>query len=121
MKSHYAVAALLLAALPGCSQQTLNSAQSDANYNAAVISRKAQEAEKRARPEFAKADLQGRVQTALAVAHLPSTVHVRADAGGVYLRGTVNGRQDKARAGQIARDTLGPDKAVHNEIQVSGN
>ena len=113
------MAALLLAALPGCSQQTLSSAQNDANHNAAVVSQKAQEAEKKARPEFAKADLQGRVQAALVVAHLPSTVHVRADAGGVYLRGTVNDRQDKARAGQIARDTLGPDKTVHNELQVS--
>ena len=54
------------------------------------------------------------------VAHLPSTIHVRADAEGVYLRGTVNGREDKARAGQIARDTIGPDKTVHNELQVSG-
>ena len=120
MKSHYVGAALLLLALPGCSQQTLNSAQNDAAHNAAVVSQQAQEAEKKARPEFAKADLQGRVQTALVVAHLPSTIHVRADGGGVYLRGTVNNRQDKARAGQIARDTIGPDKAVHNELQVSG-
>ena len=37
---------------------------------------------------------------------------------GVYLRGMVNTAADKARAGQIARDTLGPIKEVHNQLEI---
>ena len=110
-----------LAALAGCSQQTLNSAQNDANHNAAVINQKAQEAEKQARPQLDKLGMQSRVTAALTAANLPTTVHVRADADGVYLRGNVKTAEDKFRAAQIARDTLGPEKVVHNELRVSGD
>lgn len=108
------------AALAGCSQQTLDSAQQDAQRNAAVVNQQAQQAERQARPQIDKLKLQSRVTTALAAANLPTTIHVRADADGVYLRGTVNNGADKARAGRIARETLGPDKVVHNQIQVNG-
>lgn len=111
----------LMAALSGCSQQTLSSAQQDAQHNAAVVSQQAQQAEREARPQVDRLKLQTRVTAALTAANLSPTVHVRADAEGVYLRGTVNTAADKARAGQIARDTLGPDKKVHNQLVVSGN
>lgn len=104
----------------GCSQQTLDSAKSDAQHNASAVHDQAQKAERQARPQIDKLKLQSRVTTALAAANLPTTIHVRADADGVYLRGTVDSAGDKKRAGQIARDTLGPDKAVHNQIQVNG-
>jgi len=107
-------------ALGGCSQQTLDSAKNDAQHNAAAVNQQAQHTERQARPQLDKLKLQSRVTTALAAANLPTTIHVRADADGVYLRGTVGSAGDKKRAGQIARDTLGPDKAVHNQIQVSG-
>ncbi len=109
----------LAAAFSGCSQQTLNSAQQDARHNAAVVSRQARQAEKQARPQMDRLKLQTRVTAALTAADLSPAVHVRADAEGVYLRGTVSSAADKARAGQIARDTLGPDEKVHNQLQVS--
>lgn len=103
----------------GCSQQTLNSAQKDAQHDAAVVSHDTQRAAKNAKPQLDKLGLQTRVTTALVAANL-NAVHVRPDAGGVYLRGTVNSAGDKARAGQIAKDTLGPGKIVHNQLQVNG-
>lgn len=105
--------------LTGCSQQTLNSAQKDAQNNVAVVNREGQRAVKNSKPQIDKFGLETRVTTALVAANL-NTVHVRADAGGVYLRGTVNSTEDKSRAGQIARDTLGPGKIVHNQLQVNG-
>lgn len=110
----------LAAALAGCSQQTLDSAQHDAQHDAAAVNQQAQQAERQARPQIDKMKLQSRVTAALAAANLPTTIHVRADADSVYLRGTVNSTGDKSRAGQIARDTLGPGKVVHNQLQVSG-
>ena len=110
----------LSAILTGCSQQTLSSAGSDARHDAAVVSRETQRAGKNARPQMDKLSLQTRVTAALTAANLPTTIHVRADAEGVYLRGTVGSASDKARAGQIARDTLGPDKKVHNQLLISG-
>lgn len=110
----------LTAALAGCSQQTLDSARHDAQHNAAAVNQQAQQAEKQARPQVDKLKLQTRVTAALSAANLSPAVHVRADAEGVYLRGTVNTAADKARAGQIARDTLGPDQKVHNQLQVNG-
>ena len=97
----------LATALAGCSQQTLDSAKNDAQHNAAAVNQQAQQAERQARPQFDKLKMQSRVTAALAAANLPTTIHVRADADGVYLRGTVNSAGDKERAGQIARDTLG--------------
>ena len=109
----------LTAALPGCSQQTLNSAGQDARHDAAVVNQQAQQAQRQARPQVDQLKLQGRVTAALTAANLSPAVHVRADAEGVYLRGTVPTAADKARAGQIARDTLGPNKKVHNQLDVA--
>lgn len=108
-------------AVGGCSQQTLDSAKSDAQHNASAVNDQAQKAERQARPQIDKLKLQSRVSAALAAANLPTTIHVRADADDVYLRGTVNSAGDKTRAGRIARDTLGEDKTVHNQIQVNGD
>ena len=106
-------------ALAGCSQQTLDSAKNDAQHNAAAVNQQAQQAEQQARPQLDKFKMQSRVTTALAAANLPTSIHVRADAGGVYLRGTVFSMMNKVRAGQVARDTLGPGKVVHNQLQVN--
>lgn len=121
IKALLAAAAFSLVAASGCSQQTLNSAGQDARHNAAVVNQQAQAAERQTRPQVDRLKLQTRVTAALTAASLSPAVHVRADADGVYLRGTVNTAADKARAGQIARDTLGPDKKVHNQLQVSGS
>lgn len=94
-------------ALSGCSQQTLDSAKQDTQRNITA-----------AKPQLAKLELGSRVTAALASANVHG---VRVDAGtdGVSLHGTVNSAAQKARAGRIARDTLGPDKTVKNEIAVS--
>ncbi len=97
--------ALLLA---GCSQQTLDSAKQDTQRNI-----------NSAKPQLAKLELGSRVTTALQSADVHG-VRVDADTNGVSLHGTVNSAAQKARAGRIARDTLGPDKTVRNDIQVSG-
>lgn len=110
----------LAAALAGCSQRTLSSARQDAQQDAAAVNQQARDAARQAKPQVRRLALQTRVTAALTAAKLSPAVHVRADAGGVYLRGTVSTAADKARAGQIARDTLGPDKAVRNQLQVSG-
>ena len=97
----------LAAILSGCSQQTLDSAKQDTQRNITA-----------ARPQLAKLELGSRVTTALASANVHG-VRVDADTNGVSLHGTVNSAAQKARAGRIARDTLGPDKTVKNDIQVS--
>lgn len=104
------ILALLLTglALAGCSQQTLDSAKQDAQRNIST-----------AKPQLAKLELGSRVTAALASANVHG-VRVDADTNGVSLHGSVNSAAQKQRAGRIARDTLGPDKTVKNEIAVSG-
>ena len=105
--------------LGGCSQQTLDSAKSDAQRNASVVNQQAQQAARQARPRLTSSEMQIRVTAALAAANLPTTIHVRADAGGVHLRGTVYSMMTKVLASQIARSTIGPGKAIHNEIHAA--
>ena len=111
MRKHLLPAFALLVtglALTGCSQQTLDSAKQDTQRNMTA-----------AKPQLAKLELGSRVTAALASANVHG-VRVDADADGVSLHGTVNSAAQKARAGRIARDTLGPDKTVKNDIQISG-
>ena len=96
-----------LAATSGCSQQTLDSAKQDTQRNL-----------QNAKPQLAKLELGSRVTAALASANVHG-VRVDADTNGVTLRGTVSSAAQKARAGRIARETLGPDKVVSNQLQVS--
>lgn len=105
--------------LPGCSQQTLDSAKSDAQHNAAVVNQQAKQAEQKARPQLDSSEMQVRVTAALAAANLPTTIHVRADADGIYLRGTVYSMMTKVLASQITRSTIGPGKTIHNEIHAA--
>ena len=93
-------------ALAGCSQRTLNSAQQDTQHNINAV-----------KPQLTKLDLGARVTTALKTAGL-NGVRVDASTNGVTLRGTVKSEADKARAGRIAKDTLGPDKPVTNQLTV---
>lgn len=97
---------LLLPIVSGCSQQTLDSARQDTQRNVEA-----------ARPSLAKLSLGGRVTAALAAANIRG---IRVDAGisGVSLHGTVKTAAEKARAARIAKETLGPEKRVSNQIQV---
>lgn len=102
--SMLAVAAIL--ALVGCSQQTLDSARQDTKRNINEV-----------KPQLAKLDLGARVTASLKAAGL-NGVRVDASANGVSLHGTVKSAADKARAGRIAKDTLGPGKSVDNALTV---
>jgi hypothetical protein len=97
----------LTAALAGCSPQTLNSAKQDTQRNIAS-----------AKPQIAKLELGSRVTAALAAANVHG-VRVDADTNGVSLHGKVNSEAQESRAVRIARDTLGPGKKVHNQLEVS--
>ncbi len=107
------------ALLAGCSQQTINSASHDAHHDVAVVGQAAHQVAKHVQPQVRKAALGARVTAALAAAGLNG---VRVDAGpdGVTLVGHVPDGSDKERATQIARDTLGPGKAVHSRLTVDG-
>lgn len=128
-----AVFSLTLACLglAGCSQQTLNSAQKDTEHNVAVVNKTADQIAKQAKPQLDKlnrevkpqldkAGLGAKVQAALAVNEnlQGSAIRVDADTGGVRLRGSVKTPAQKTLAERVARDTLGPDKTVTNELQV---
>ena len=73
----------LAAALSGCSQRTLQSAQQDTQHNIAA-----------ARPQLAKLELGSRVTAALGAANVHG-VRVDADTNGVSLHGTVNSAAKK--------------------------
>lgn len=90
----------------GCSQQTLDSAKQDTQRNL-----------QNAKPQLAKLELGSRVTAALQSADVHG-VRVDADTGGVRLHGIMHSASQKARAGRIARDTLGPGKRVDNEIEL---
>ncbi len=105
----------------GCSQQTISSANSDANHDAAAVHQAVNNAAQQAKPKLDAAGLGLRVNTAIAAnQNLPhNSIRVDATATGVRLRGTVKTEQQKQLAGQVATDTLGPDKSVDNELTVS--
>ena len=108
--------ALLLA---GCSQQTINSANHDAQHDITAVGQAASQAARDARPQLQKADLGARVTTALASANLHG-IRVDAAPDGVTLVGRVRSQSDKQRAVQIARDTLGAGKVVRSRLVVGG-
>jgi osmotically-inducible protein OsmY len=103
--------------LTGCSQQTLDSARHDAQQDAAVVNRETQRAAKNAQPQLSKLHLGARVTSSLQAADIHG-IRVDADTNGVSLHGTVDTAAQKARAGRIARETLGPDKTIDNQIKV---
>ena len=103
---HFLPLALLLPCVCGCSSQTLDSARKDTQRNIEA-----------ARPSLAKLSLGGRVTAALAAADIHG-VRVDADTNGVSLHGTVTSVAQKARAVRIARETLGQDKSITNQIKV---
>jgi osmotically-inducible protein OsmY len=125
--------------LAGCSQETIDSAKQDVDRNTETVRREAKRVEEKAKPviEAAKpvtdavkkaadkkveqAKVGGRVLAALRVnANLPQTIRVDAneDGQGVKLRGTVKTEEQKKRAERIARDTLGNDKTVQNDLKI---
>ena len=125
--------------LVGCSQETIESAKQDVDRNTETVRREAKRVEEKAKPviEAAKpvtdavkkaadkkveqAKIGGRVLAALRVnANLPQSIRVDADedAQGVKLRGSVKTAEQKKLAERIARDTLGKDKTVQNDMKV---
>lgn len=118
----FAAALLLTVGSVGCSPETVQSASRDAQKNAAVVQREAQRAERKARPQFQKANLGGRVLAALlANQNLPHTIRVDASETGVKLRGSVKTSEQKKLAERIARDTLQSGKTVQNDLVVETN
>jgi osmotically-inducible protein OsmY len=142
MKNTGILAGLLLGTfcgLVGCSQETIDSAKKDVDRNTEVVKREAKRVEEKAKPvieaakpvtdavkkEAGKKLEQGkigaRVTAALkANANLPSTIRVDADedAGGVKLRGKVKTAEQKQLAERVAKDTIGKDKTVQNDLKV---
>lgn len=116
------IAAAAAAAIAGgCSQQTIESATTDAAHNAQVIAREAHRAEQQARPQLKKLGLGGRVTAAIqANQNLPHTIRVDASETGVTLRGTVKTAAQRDLAGKIARQTLSEQYSVKNELKVEG-
>ena len=106
---------ILALALCGCSQQTLQSAQNDAQHNVHAV-------QKEAGPQLKKLDLGARVTAAITASTGLKHTSIRVDAGegGVTLRGTVSVSAQKELAARIARDTLGPGPSVKNELRVKG-
>ena len=129
-----------IAAMSGCSRETIESAGEDAARNAEIVQREVKRterkarpqiqivkrevkrAERKARPHIAKAERGLRVKTALtANEKLPKTIRVDAGENGVKLRGKVKTQAQKELAGRIARDTLEEGTTVTNDLEVTGN
>ena len=72
------VAAALMA---GCSQQTLNSAQHDAQHDVAVVNQATQKAAKEAQPQIKIASLGARVTAALQAAGIQASAWTRGRTG----------------------------------------
>jgi osmotically-inducible protein OsmY len=105
----------------GCSQQTIDSAATDAKHDAGVVAHAADQAADEARPKLTELGLGARVTTALeANQNLPKSIHVNSSTTGVYLRGTVHTAQQKDLAGHIAKETLSGHYTVENDLVVDG-
>jgi osmotically-inducible protein OsmY len=115
------VLVVLLGAIAGCSQQTLESATRDTARNTQIVAREADRAKKKLDPQLKQLGIGARVTAALkANENLPMTIRVDADpdAKGVKLRGTVDTTEQKKLAEKVARETLGADKRVQNDLKV---
>jgi hypothetical protein len=109
----------ILAALSGCSQETIENVSKDTARNAKIVVREAKRAEKKAQPTLKKLNLGARVTAAIqANQKLPRTIRVDASETGVFLRGTVKTEEQKAHAERIARDTLDEKYTVQNDLKV---
>jgi osmotically-inducible protein OsmY len=106
----------------GCSQQTINSANHDAQTDAKAVQRDAQRAEKTIDPEAKSLDWGARVSAAINLnANLPKTIRVDASPNGVRLKGSVRTKSQKTLAARVAKDTLPPDKSVENGLTVDAD
>jgi osmotically-inducible protein OsmY len=109
----------ILAAVSGCSQETIESVGKDTARNAEAVAKEAQRAEKKVRPTLKKADLGFRVTTAIkANQKLPRSIRVDASETGVFLRGKVKSEEQKELAERIARDTLDEKFTVQNDLKI---
>lgn len=134
---------LTVGLLAGCSPETVESAKKDVERNTEAVRTGAEKVERAAKPviDVAKPVLKpvvdaagkeinkkteqlkigGRVTVALqANESLPKTIRVDADPDGqgVKLRGTVKTVEQKKLAERIARDTLGKEKKVQNDLKI---
>lgn len=118
------VAALLALGLlgTGCSQQTIDSANKDAQHNITVADQKAKELADAAKPQLKKLDMAAPVTAAITTNPNLHGTEIRVDgaANGVRLKGTVKTAQQKQLAGEIARNTLKPGQTVENDLAVQG-
>lgn len=105
----------------GCSPQTIESATRDTARNTQIVVRETERAKKKLDPQLKQLGIGARVTAALkANENLPMTIRVDADkdAQGIKLRGTVKTSEQKKLAERIARETLGKDKRVQNDLKV---
>lgn len=107
----------------GCSQQTIQSADKDTQHNIQVLNQQAKQVAKDAKPQLKKLDLGARVTAAITANQNLSGTAIRVDAStnGVRLRGTVKTPAQKALAGRVAQDTIGPGKTVTNALSVKAD
>ncbi|MEI6432279.1 MAG: BON domain-containing protein [bacterium] len=134
------MALILWLLMTGCSSETINSAKGDIQRNTADAREKLAEVQRKAQPiidaakpvtdaatneakkRLGQLSIGARVTAALkANQQLPSTIRVDADPDGkgIKLRGEVNSHEHKALAERIARDTLGPDFRVQNDLSTA--
>ncbi len=117
-------AALLAAALlgTGCSQQTIDSANHDAQHDINVADQKAKQLADTAKPQLKKLDTAAPVTAAITTNPNLHGTDIRVDGGanGVRLKGSVKTAQQKRLAGEVARNTLKPAQTVENDLTVQG-
>ena len=115
-----AAACIVAVAGAGCSQQTVNSAQQDAQHNLKVVDQQAKKLADEAKPQVDKLDLGARVSAALTSNANLRGAHIRVDASttGVRLKGTVKSPEQKTLAGHVAKETLPAGKTVDNQLTV---
>jgi osmotically-inducible protein OsmY len=106
----------------GCSQQTIQSADKDTQHNIQVLNHTVNQVAKDAKPQIKKLDLGARVTAAITANQNLAGTNIRVDAStnGVRLRGTVKTPAQKALAGRVAQDTIGPGKTVTNALSIKG-
>ena len=120
----YTVVALLALGLvgTGCSQQTIDSANHDAQHNINVADQTAKELADAAKPQLKKLDVAAPVTAAITTNPNLHGTEIRVDgrANGVRLKGSVKTADQKRLAGEIARNTLKPGQTVENDLTVQG-
>jgi osmotically-inducible protein OsmY len=120
----YRVAAAALAAaalfLAGCSQKTIDSAETDTHNDLTAARAESNKIEQKIEPDAQKLGLGARVTAALyANANLPHTIRVDAAPHSVTLKGSVRTSAQKALAAAVAKDTVPAGDSVTNDLTIT--